>query len=804
MMRKVIMHRLEAWLARRWAWLAALAAISSGSFATAAPTVLNFEDIAPGTTITTQYAARGVLFSGAFLGLDAAAHSGTRVLRTVSPGIEVFDPIPIVMNFTSPQSRVKLFAGHTGETLNGTLRAFDANGAVIAHDGPKPVTPGGFPTMFEVMTPTARIMRAEMQIESRAHHAIDDLEFDGEPPTPLPTQPPVVQIVSPAHGADLDVDKLDINGTVTGEGLLSPVNVTIAYQQPPESTAPLLNLFLPLPGAGTNRQFMLPGGFTGTPLGRITLTVTASNIGGLKGTATSTINNMPAAIRNRFDAEGGAATFGAFRFALSTGGCKIAVYEQGAIAGAGPETRLIRGDIFAKWLSLRTPFNRNGLGCPLGEERDGLGGTRVQDFERGRIYARLAIAPGTAYVPTVFVDAMDKRGGEEANGLPLADPTDSIGPSKTWLFQRFFRPEERDMQPSTLEIRGTPPMLWMERQGGAWFISQLAPSDADRALHKSAATLWEKFPCSGSLGPCSVEVEPPFPPPNLPNAGDLFCDGTTYNPVIPGRPPEWVGIRGNYVATPVFGAIVSAHMTDIDNGLTHETHNGNCPGFPNILQALSTLTCVSDYEFFVRPIGPQVDTTPLPSLFGKKNVQNIKTEYEVAYAAAAHNFLGVPQRGDLVHTTGRWIIDCGHDTYKSELHPIFSFATMKTVVSETNSFTGLEEVLFGGKHATRVAIWINGWYPGGDGNAIEFDVFPPPRPSPNSVLRVVKPLDFAAGGYRAAEDVTLQFSLVPQEAPSHVHLKFTSPRRENVVTGAGEMLFAPGRQYWGKWYLYWD
>jgi len=64
-------------------------------------------------------------------------------------------------------------------------------------------------------------------------------------------------------------------------------------------------------------------------------------------------------------------------------------------------------------------------------------------------------------------------------------------------------------------------------------------------------------------------------------------------------------------------------------------------------------------------------------------------------------------------------------------------------------------------------------------------------------------VDSAAGGYTAAEDVTMQFSLEPAGAPNHVHLKFSSPRRENEITDAGEMKFESGRQYWGKWYVYW-
>lgn len=799
---------------------AALVAFLAGGSAMAAQTVLDFEDIAAPAKITTQYGARGVIFQGAFLRTDPAAHSATRVLQTGNPSDLEFDPGPMLITFTSPQSRVRLFAASIGAAAVHILKAFDANGILVAQDGPKSVAANMFNTMFEVTVPTATITRVEFLLTNGGgFEVIDDLEFEGEPPIPTPTEPPVVQLIRPINGLELDIPDdipiMDISGTVTGDGLISPVNVTVGNLQPPESTAPPLNVALNLTGTGATRQFALAGGIALVPLGPITVTATAENTGGLKGTATSTFNNLPLAIRNRFTTAGGSAVLGTFQFGLFAGPCRIAVYEHAAISAAGGGAILIGGDVFTKWMSLRTLADPNGLGCPQNEERDAVGGARAQDFERGRIYAKVTgiAPPGTAYVPVVFVDAIEKRGTELVFGLPTGDPTDSSGPaSQTWLFQRFFRPEGRDVQPSTLEIRNSPPSLWMERQLGAWYLSQFAPSAFDIERHKSAATLWESFPCSNNLGPCTVDPEPPLPP-NMENAGELFCNGVTYIPTLEGTqvppvvgptiPPEWVSIRGQYDVTPVFGAIISAHMTDIDNGFTHETHNGNCPYFPNILEAVSTVTCVSDFEFFVRPIGPQIDVSPLPSLFGKKNTDRIKTEYEVAFAAAAHNFLGAPAVGDLIHTTGRWIIDCGHATYKSELHPIFSYAKMKTVVSETNTFTGLEEDLFNARPATRVAIWINGWFPGGDNNAIEFDAFPPPRPSPNAVLHVVKPVDNAPGGYTAAEDVTMEFQLVPFGTASHVHLRFTAPRRENTVTGAGEMKFQSGRQYWGIWYLYW-
>jgi hypothetical protein len=71
---------------------------------------------------------------------------------------------------------------------NGTLRAFDEAGAVIAQDGPKPVAADRYTTMFEVAVGGARIRRAELQLEGAAHYGIDDLEFDDAPAGPPPTR----------------------------------------------------------------------------------------------------------------------------------------------------------------------------------------------------------------------------------------------------------------------------------------------------------------------------------------------------------------------------------------------------------------------------------------------------------------------------------------------------------------------------------------------------------------------------------------------------------------------------------------
>ena len=124
------------------------------------------------------------------------------------------------------------------------------------------------------------------------------------------------------------------------------------------------------------------------------------------------------------------------------------------------------------------------------------------------------------------------------------------------------------------------------------------------------------------------------------------------------------------------------------------------------------------------------------------------------------------------------------------------YAKMKTVRTITDPFTGLvNEDAFGGQPATRADIWVNGWYPG---DPIEFDIFPPPRPTPTATLVVSKPVDADA-----VFGVNLEYSLEPADAVSHVHIRFTAPYRESRITSAGEMIWEINRGYAGQWYLFW-
>ena len=756
----------EARIAARWWWIPALVAVVAQTASGAGP-LLNFDDLPAPQWITAQYGSRGVLFHSAYLDKDPNAHSGTQVLRSNSFAAE-FDYDPLVMNFTSAQRRVKLFASSHIYTLNGTLTGFDAAGNVVATDGPRPVTHDVFTTQFEIITSTPTVTRAEFQLESSNVKSIDDLEFEGKPPPPPPKERPVVKITSPPNGADLDVSTIDLAGTVTGDGLLSPVNVVIeSLQQSGPNDQPLQ---IALTGSGTTKHF-LQSAFGVVPLGPVTVKVTAQNSGALTGIATSTFMNLPAGIRNRSAAEGGTAVLGTFRFGIYGAGCKIAVYDQAAISVDGTgTTRIIRGAILTKWLT-GARLVPGPLGCPLGDEADGPAGTRVQDFQGGRIYANLPA--GTVCVPPVFLDAISKRGGDQATGVPLADPTNSSGLDPTHMFQQFTRPDRPDLLPSTLEIRGFPPVLWIERQGGN--LSYPA---------EFSATQWENFPCSMPKGPCSVDPEPGTPPP-IPNPAS-FCGGIIY----PLGPPEWHAILGDHISTPLFGVATGSHWAlHGDNPLTHEyIYEGvNCPVSigpypPTSFPPSVPLGCASDWNVEILPIGPQRGIAPFTSILAENTY--VELEYEEYYAQAAEVFLDWPQVGDLFVAAGRWIIDCAHTPFRTELHPLFMFAKMKTQNFE-------------GQPATRADIWVNGWYPG---DPIEFDLFPPPRPSPNANLTVVKPVDADA-----ALGVTVEFTWEPPGLiiPNHVHVRFSAPLRQNTVTSDGEMMWESLRGYYGQWFLFW-
>jgi hypothetical protein len=136
--------------------------------------------------------------------------------------------------------------------------------------------------------------------------------------------------------------------------------------------------------------------------------------------------------------------------------------------------------------------------------------------------------------------------------------------------------------------------------------------------------------------------------------------------------------------------------------------------------------------------------------------------------------------GDLVHTNGRWIIECGHPEFKAEIHPPFMMTHVRTGKRP------------GGEPETVAEIWVNGYFPG---EPIDIDLWAPPRPSPDAFLLVSKPVDAQAA---------LGLSIATTISAPGAHVKFTAPHREVEVEDSGMMKWQAGRGYYGEWKLSWS
>jgi hypothetical protein len=156
--------------------------------------LIDFEDVAEGAVITTQYQKKGVISDGAAVRDEddgAAPHSG---LQYVMYFTSEFQATPTTATFRFPQNqkRVKLWAGSlpNDPPSYGLLVAYDLFGNQVASDGPHQLTPGACAAPFEVKAAPGVIAKVELLgyagVDSRGFQlfpslVVDDLEFEADP-----------------------------------------------------------------------------------------------------------------------------------------------------------------------------------------------------------------------------------------------------------------------------------------------------------------------------------------------------------------------------------------------------------------------------------------------------------------------------------------------------------------------------------------------------------------------------------------------------------------------------------------------
>jgi len=721
----------------------------------AAQTTITFDDFPARTIVRNQYGPKGVHFRGSVIFINAAAHSGPNALFAVAPFEEVFGfPGPMVIDFDAGQRSVRIFAIAGGtEVDRATLTAFDAAGNVVARSGPTSVAPGPS-TMMEVRVPQPTIRRVELLYANDHNEVLDDLTFEGQAGGGQPTTPPIINITSPTPSQEIGSTTFTVRGTVTGAQVDPNAMIRVNIRRPPGSTTtaafnfPIQLVNTVVPNIRSFSQVVSLG------VGTQTITVEAENSAGLQGKASVVIDALPAAIRARLRLEGQTAV-GPFAFGsvTATAACTYAVYQNAAIASVNGSASVIRGPILAKWLALRDQGRFPQLGCSRGEARGVAQLGRAQDFTGGRIYSSLS---GTFFVPPVFTAAIDTLGGEAGVGLPNSDPTSDSRPAfKTWLFQRFGR---LGMSlPSTLEIRGDPPRLVVQRQAGdgSLFTGVFRPTNP---------TIVESFACNTTAGPCAVSAppnEPPF------TRGAALCNNKVFDwkdqvggltDVSHPDPPEWVAIRGNTVQVPIWGVLFEAILSTEDNPFTHRNTFDPCP--PGVTDLVNGLLCPSDWDLKLRPLPGFRSMQPANKNFVK--IEFERTDFQ-------HQLVGYgdPNLGDLIFASGRYIVDCGHSDYKLEIHPPAVYAAVKSVIHN-------------GKPSTQMDLWVNRFFIGGDAaaDAVEFDVYPPPRPSPQAMLSASTPGD-------QNEAVRVTFRSLGPYGPMRVRV--TATHRPPNITKYGEL-----------------
>ncbi len=120
---------------------------------------------------------------------------------------------------------------------------------------------------------------------------------------------------------------------------------------------------------------------------------------------------------------------------------------------------------------------------------------------------------------------------------------------------------------------------------------------------------------------------------------------------------------------------------------------------------------------------------PYRNLFADKT-EKIELEFEEYFALYFFAGWSWPVAGDLLFASGRWIIDCGHTPYRSEIHPPAVMVHMRTEIHN-------------GQPATEANIWVNGYF---TGYPVDIEIVPPLRPSPTALLNIEKPVDSQATG----------------------------------------------------------
>jgi len=159
-----------------------------------------------------------------------------------------------------------------------------------------------------------------------------------------------------------------------------------------------------------------------------------------------------------------------------------------------------------------------------------------------------------------------------------------------------------------------------------------------------------------------------------------------------------------------------------------------------------------------------------------------------------------PDAGDRVYMTGRWVVDCGHEDWHAEIHPYELVVSSHTQTGNPHAIGSIEVVAS--------VVVTSDW----QGNPLNFDLWPPPRPSATARLRFSRdsfarsPEHLNGGGI--AMNVNVLETVAPPENHNHLHLQiilgpgaFPDP----LVAGwRGDVKPNTTRRFAATYHLWWE
>jgi hypothetical protein len=157
-----------------------------------------------------------------------------------------------------------------------------------------------------------------------------------------------------------------------------------------------------------------------------------------------------------------------------------------------------------------------------------------------------------------------------------------------------------------------------------------------------------------------------------------------------------------------------------------------------------------------------------------------------------------PQPGDRIHAVGRWIVDCGHDDWHTELHPV-------ELVESSHAITpvaGVDQARTHGNPASQTNVVITGAWQGG---SLEFDVWPLARPAATARLRFARRPPPWDGAMEFVEGLQIQSEVaLPADNPNHVRVRVTAPQRTRTSDRFGQVSYDAHLRLATSYLLWWE